>query len=38
MNYSEQILKIAYDNNGVVTSAQVTKAGILREHLRGLVD
>jgi len=38
MNYAEQILKMASNNNGVVTSAQVTKAGILREHLRGLVD
>lgn len=38
MTYAEQILKMAHDNNGVVTSTQVTKAGILREHLRGLVD
>jgi len=38
MTYAEQILKIAYDNNGVVTSAQVTKDGILRQHLRVLVD
>ena len=38
MTYAEQILKIAYDNNGVVTSAQVTKARILRQHLRVLVD
>lgn len=38
MNYAEQILKMAYDNNGVVTSAQVTKAGILREHIRTLVN
>ncbi|MFZ3171029.1 MAG: type IV toxin-antitoxin system AbiEi family antitoxin domain-containing protein [Carboxydocellales bacterium] len=38
MTYSEQILKLAHDNNGVVTSAQVTKAGISREHLRVLVE
>lgn len=38
MNYAEQILKMAHNNNGIVTSAQVTKAGILREHLRGLVN
>jgi len=37
MNYAEQILKLAKDNNGVVTSAQVTKVGIQREHLRVLV-
>ena len=38
MTHSQQILKMAHANNGVVTSSQVTKAGILREHLRGLVD
>ena len=38
MTFAEQILKMAHDNNGVVTSAEVTKAGILRAHLRGLVD
>lgn len=37
MTYAEQILKLAKDNNGVVTSAQVTKAGIQREYLRVLV-
>jgi len=37
MTYAEQILKMAYDNNGIVTSAQVTKTGILREHIRTLV-
>lgn len=37
MTYAEQILKMAYSNNGVVTSAQVTTAGILRENLRALV-
>lgn len=36
MTYAEIILKLAQDNNGVVTSAQVTKAGIQREHLRVL--
>lgn len=38
MTYAEQILKIAYKNNGTVTSAQVTKAGINRQHLKILVD
>src|SRR5665647_2653089 len=38
MTYAEQILKIANNNNGVVTSAQVTKDGILRQHLKVLVD
>ena len=38
MTYAKQILNMAHANNGVVTSTQVTKAGILREHLRGLVD
>lgn len=37
MTYTEKILKIAQDNNGIVTSAQVTQAGINREHLRILV-
>lgn len=38
MNYAEQILQMAKENNGTVTAAEVTKAGILREHLKGLVD
>jgi len=38
MTYADQILKIANNNNGVVTSAQVTKDGILRQHLKVLVD
>ncbi|HAG11629.1 MAG TPA: abortive phage infection protein [Desulfotomaculum sp.] len=38
MTYAEQILKIAYMNNGTVTSAQVTKAGINRQHLKLLAD
>ena len=38
MTYAEQILKIANDNNGVVTTAQVTKVGISREFLRVLVN
>lgn len=37
MTYSEQILQIAYDNNGVVSTAQVREAGISREYLRLLV-
>lgn len=38
MTYAEQILKLANKNNGIVTSAQVTKAGINRQHLKILVD
>lgn len=38
MTYADNILKMAYSNNGVVTSSQVTTAGILRENLRVLVD
>lgn len=38
MTYADQILKIANNNNGIVTSAQVTKDGILRQHLKVLVD
>lgn len=37
ITFSEQILQIAYVNNGVVTTAQVRKAGISREYLRLLV-
>lgn len=37
MTYSEQILKIAYNSTGVVTTAQVREAGISREYLRLLV-
>lgn len=37
MTYAEQILKMAKNNKGIITSTQVSKAGILREHLRGLV-
>lgn len=37
MNYGEQILALANDNNGVVTTTQVTKADIPREYLRILV-
>lgn len=38
MNNTERILAIASDNNGTVTTAQVTHAGISREYLRILVD
>ena len=37
MNYTERILKIAYSNNGTVTSSQVTHAGIHRQFLSILV-
>jgi predicted transcriptional regulator of viral defense system len=38
MTYSAQILKMAKDNNGIVTSAQITKAGILRGHIKSIVE
>lgn len=38
MSYAEQILDIARKNNGIVTSRQVTTAGINRHYLRVLVD
>ena len=38
MSYADRILQMAHKNNGTVTTAEVTKAGILRAHLRGLVD
>jgi predicted transcriptional regulator of viral defense system len=33
MTYADRILQMAYKNNGTVTTAEVTKAGILRAHL-----
>jgi len=38
MSYAEQILKIAYENNGTITSAKVTNAGINRQYLKILVN
>ncbi|MBA4365812.1 MAG: abortive phage infection protein [Coprothermobacter sp.] len=38
MSYADRILQMAHKNNGTVTTAEVTKAGILRGHLKGLVD
>ncbi len=38
MTNGEYILKIAQNNNGIITSAQVTKAGISREYIRILVE
>jgi hypothetical protein len=38
MLQTEKILKIAEENNGFITSAQVTKAGISRATLKDLVD
>ena len=35
---SEQILKMAEENNGFVTSAQISEAGILRGNLKNLTD
>lgn len=38
MGYADRILQMAYKNHGTVTTAEVTSAGILRAHLKTLVD
>jgi predicted transcriptional regulator of viral defense system len=38
MTYADRILQMVRRNNGTVTAAEVTNAGILRGHLKGLVD
>ncbi len=38
VTYVNQILKMAKENNGLITTTQVTRAGINREHLRLLVE
>jgi predicted transcriptional regulator of viral defense system len=38
MSYADRILQIAHEHTGTVTAAEVTHAGILRAHLKGLVD
>lgn len=38
MNVSDQIIKLAKDNNGVVTTAILSEKGILRGNLKKLVD
>ena len=38
MTHADRILQMAHKNHGTATTAEVTKAGILRAHLRGLVD
>lgn len=38
MNVSDQIIQMARENNGIVTTADVTKNGILRGNLKNLVD
>jgi len=35
---ADRILRMAHDNNGIVTSSQITEAGILRGHLKNLVN
>ncbi|MCK5848487.1 MAG: type IV toxin-antitoxin system AbiEi family antitoxin domain-containing protein [Caldisericia bacterium] len=35
---SEKILQMALDNNGTITSERISKSGILRSHLKNLVD
>lgn len=38
MSDADRILQMAHDKNGIVTSTEVTHAGISRAHLKGLVD
>lgn len=38
MNVSEQIIQLARENNGVITTADISKKGILRGNLKNLVD
>jgi predicted transcriptional regulator of viral defense system len=38
MSYADRILQMAHENNGTVTTTEVTKAGILRGHLKGLIE
>lgn len=38
MSHADRILQMAHDKNGIVTSTEVTNAGISRAHLTGLVD
>lgn len=38
MNVSDQIIQIAKENNGVITTADITERGILRGNLKNLVD
>lgn len=38
MNVSEQILKLTRENNGIITSADITHKGILRGNLKALAD
>jgi predicted transcriptional regulator of viral defense system len=37
MTNAEYILKMAHENNGMVTSAQISRAGIAREYIRNLL-
>ena len=38
MNISEQIIEFAKENNGIITTADISKKGILRGNLKNLVD
>lgn len=38
MNVSDQIIQIAKENNGVITTANITKRGISRGNIKALVD
>lgn len=38
MNISDQIIQLAKENNGVITSAVISEKGILRGNLKNLVD
>jgi predicted transcriptional regulator of viral defense system len=38
MPHTDKVLNYAYHNNGIVTSAQVTREGISRQYLKNLLD
>ena len=38
MTFTEKILKMAMKNNGIITTAQITQAGINRQHLKLLLE
>ena len=38
MNVSDQIMQITKENNGIITTADITERGILRGNLKNLVD
>ena len=38
MNISDQIIQLARENNGVITTSDLSEKGILRGNLKKLVD